>query len=344
MMNKSGIEVVSLVRDGANTSWGFRLQGGVDHNCPLIIQRVFVGTPSEGFLQRGDVVVKIGKNATSHMSHQDAHALIANHGNQLNLQVHRAAGLSQLQQPVDLEKVIREASSLSTTPLPQSPSPLMFNKLMLDPMEHLPRSPTPGRTLQKEPSYINEGIANTEEVAIHNQPYRSTPLITPSIKIGRDVPCGNYLRHYPVAIQDTNNKPNPQVEMAMKQKVIGSVTRKTSTPEPREINPTYNSPIAMYSQDNVNEVIQDYQAKGFTPTVPQNEPPKKPVKEYNPQESSTYQAVVESEICKPVVEVPAVPPKPFPQPAGNIRKSNPGAEHIAQSASFKRLMAEVALE
>jgi len=294
MMNKSGLEVVSLVRDGQGTSWGFRLQGGVDHNCPLIIQRVFVGTPSEGFLQRGDVVVKIGKNATSHMSHQDAHALIANHGNQLNLQVHRE----------------QRTSNGPTMVQPQYPT-------------------SPAKT--SDP--------------LLSQPYRSTPLITPSIKIGRDVPCGNYLRHYPVASQEPN-KPNPQVEAAMKQKVIGSVTRKTSEPEPsseREIAPTYNSPIAMYSQDNVNDVINDYQAKGFTPAVPESHPPKKPVKEYNPLESSTYQAVVESEMCKPEVEVPAIPQKPFPQPAGNVRKSN-APEHIAQSASFKRLMAEVALE
>jgi hypothetical protein len=198
-----------------------------------------------------------------------------------------AAGLQQLQQPVDLEKVIQQASSLSNTPIPSSPSPLMFNKLLLDPMEHLPRSPTPGRTLQKETSLAPEAIHDTEAASIHNQEKKA-------------------LEHH-----------------HMRGKVIGSVTRKTSEPEPsseREIAPTYNSPIAMYSQDNVNDVIQDYQAKGFTPAVPESHPPKKPVKEYNPLESSTYQAVVESEMCKPEVEVPAIPQKPFPQPAGNVRK------------------------
>ena len=85
---------------------------------------------------------------------------------------HRAAGLQQLQQPVDLENVLRSASSLSNDPIPPSPSPLMFNKIMLDPMEHLPRSPTPGRTMKKEasmPPPQHEGIADTESLAIHNQ-------------------------------------------------------------------------------------------------------------------------------------------------------------------------------
>jgi hypothetical protein len=36
----SGVFTVTLFRDGPFTPWGFRLQGGADHNRPLQIQRV----------------------------------------------------------------------------------------------------------------------------------------------------------------------------------------------------------------------------------------------------------------------------------------------------------------
>lgn len=36
-----GTEInVEVFRDGLRTPWGFRLQGGVDYECPLTVQRV----------------------------------------------------------------------------------------------------------------------------------------------------------------------------------------------------------------------------------------------------------------------------------------------------------------
>lgn len=80
---------VVLQRDSLSTPWGFRLQGGLECQAPLTVQRVFVGGVSDGRLQRGDVVTSIESYDATHMYHQQAEDLIRAARNNMTLTVRR---------------------------------------------------------------------------------------------------------------------------------------------------------------------------------------------------------------------------------------------------------------
>uniref|UniRef100_A0A1B6F9G7 Zasp-like motif domain-containing protein n=1 Tax=Cuerna arida TaxID=1464854 RepID=A0A1B6F9G7_9HEMI len=80
-------------------------------------------------------------------------------------------------------------------------------------------------------------------------PYRTTPLVLPGAKIKKDaLPTESYLRHHPNPLM---RAPPPlhglPHEVLMKQKVV----------------PQFNSPIGLYSEDNIVNTIQ--QQTGATP-------------------------------------------------------------------------------
>ncbi|CAL4120850.1 unnamed protein product, partial [Meganyctiphanes norvegica] len=79
-----------LERDGHDQPWGFRLQGGADVGLPLSVQRVLVGTPSEGTFFKGDVIQKVSYTDTKGLSHQQAADLFNNAGNQIHVYVKRS--------------------------------------------------------------------------------------------------------------------------------------------------------------------------------------------------------------------------------------------------------------
>jgi hypothetical protein len=65
-----------LRRSNPGISWGFRLQGGRDVNAPLTVQRVFNGSPADGNLQRGDVLLSINNNDVSSAFLKNAEELV----------------------------------------------------------------------------------------------------------------------------------------------------------------------------------------------------------------------------------------------------------------------------
>lgn len=80
---------VRLCRDSFNTPFGFRLQGGADLRLPLTIQRVFTGSPSDGVLQRGDVIVSVNGYDVTQLAHRQVQELIHAAGGQLLLSLRR---------------------------------------------------------------------------------------------------------------------------------------------------------------------------------------------------------------------------------------------------------------
>jgi len=85
------IQVV-LHRDSYTTPWGFRLQGGKDFNAPLTVQRVFVGSPSQLELQRGDTILNIENYDVTGMMHAQAQNIIKKSGGSLTLTLKRGPG------------------------------------------------------------------------------------------------------------------------------------------------------------------------------------------------------------------------------------------------------------
>lgn len=84
---------VCLQRDALSTPWGFRLQGGKDFKTPLTVQRVFVGSPADGELHRGDAILGINGYDASNMIHKQAQDLIKNAGGTISLIVRKASGV-----------------------------------------------------------------------------------------------------------------------------------------------------------------------------------------------------------------------------------------------------------
>jgi len=80
---------VQIFRDGLGTPWGFRMAGGKDFNAPLIVQRVQPGTPSEGALERGDVILAVESTDVTNFTHAEALALINRQGGNMTLHLIR---------------------------------------------------------------------------------------------------------------------------------------------------------------------------------------------------------------------------------------------------------------
>jgi hypothetical protein len=80
---------VRLYRDALSTPWGFRLHGGKDLRTPLTVQKVAVGSPVFGDLQRDDVILEIQNCDATQMTHKQAQDMIRNAGGSLLLRIRR---------------------------------------------------------------------------------------------------------------------------------------------------------------------------------------------------------------------------------------------------------------
>ncbi|GFQ79722.1 PDZ domain-containing protein [Trichonephila clavata] len=230
----SGIIEATLSRDAQSTPWGFRLHGGKDIGFPLVIQRVFMGSPSEGELHRGDTILQIQGRDTLDMTHMDAYDLIKAAGTKLQLLIRRLPGAPQTPltptsplPTVDgmhpYAKLLRETEASRTSPKTPPPmfQPMSPPRMTPQPPRFTPQppryTPQPPRDYTSSPlpttrtSYFTptpKNLADVELVeyaqekykerdAMSNQGYRTLPLIAPKPKTRHDVPMGSYLRHTP---------------------------------------------------------------------------------------------------------------------------------------------------
>lgn len=107
-------------------------------------------------------------------------------------------------------------------------------------------------------------------------PYRTTPLVLPGAKVKKEnPPTESYLRHHPNPMMraspghfDYNN------ELSYKQKVADSVLNRVipesqSNPNRHVVNRPYNTPIGLYSEQNIVDSIHN-QHGSTTPHPPSN--------------------------------------------------------------------------
>lgn len=238
----SGIIEVTLNRDGPSTPWGFRLHGGKDIGFPLVIQRVFMGSPSEGELQRGDTILRVQGRDTAEMTHMEAHDLIKAAGTRLQLLIRRLQGGPQTPtSPISplptmdgmhpYAKLLRETEASRTmskapmfqpmspprvTPQPSRSTPVPPKTYCYSPLPTTPildNSPIGGYFARTPRNQADAELLEyrqekyREKDAIVNQGYRTLPLIAPGPKTRHDIPMGSYLRHTP----DPNWKGRSQI-------------------------------------------------------------------------------------------------------------------------------------
>ncbi|XP_064457902.1 uncharacterized protein LOC135368500 isoform X2 [Ornithodoros turicata] len=246
---------------------------------------VFLGSPSEGELHRGDVVLKVGDRDTSRLTHGEATEVIRNSGNSLKLLVQRGAGpYSPATTP-----------TASSTAHPLTISPPAFRPPG-PPSYHSPMSPGVTITTQNvsvptqmpmqdgqysyelrqgflvpEPLVENKIDSIKEQAKITSQTYRTTPLITPTAKPRRDVLIGSYLRHVKEPYFTTMKMPveggvsNPQeIARRVQESVntgggphvnVAPVVAPAGESGPKYVNRQYNTPLNLYSNQSLAETI-----------------------------------------------------------------------------------------
>ncbi|XP_065163244.1 PDZ and LIM domain protein 4 isoform X2 [Atheta coriaria] len=337
--------VVTLHRDSPTEQWGFSLVGGSDVNAPLIVTRVGYRSPSEGNLQRGDIISKVGQYDARDIRHQDAQTLFSNAGNTVRVVVQReqakaapgSAGSSHTYSPLSVSPHLSPRGGNVSSPSVYSPG-----ALALQPYYGLPFTPLDHMHYTVEeaiPRHARNKDDPNTDVHVVNQPYRTTPLVLPGAKVKRDAgPTESYLRHHP----------NPTVRARPHHLIDHDQYYKEKI-----VHKQFNSPINLYNEGNIADTI--YKQTGVPAASV-----RKPAATYNPEESETYKAVKEGELGEVIHQV-AVPPqaKIFtpnkvpaakkPGPVYSLPQKQSGSamgdqEDIHQSGSFKRLMWSVMAE
>ncbi|XP_066967660.1 LIM domain-binding protein 3-like isoform X12 [Macrobrachium rosenbergii] len=281
----SGVISLVLERDGHDQPWGFRLQGGSDVALPLSVQRVLVGSPADGTLLKGDIITRISCTDTKGITHQQAADLFNNAGNQIAIHVKRPgvvivpAGA----QPATAAPLVNGSPGQAAAPAPAPPTP---------------------------------------------EPYRTLPLVQPTAKpYSGDLGPGSIIHlrmqdEHISGVREPKASPESQAlaakakhdEIVMRQKVTGSLQQiqqnqnsansaRLPSPNPELINRQYNSPLPLYSAENVQEAMMPQVSPSHTPTIkpspiPANKPAQvilTPSKEYNPQSSATWRALQETD-------------------------------------------------
>nr|XP_008193097.2 PREDICTED: uncharacterized protein LOC661530 isoform X3 [Tribolium castaneum] len=300
-------------------------------------KKVGFGSPSNGVLQRGDIITKVGNYDARDIRHQDAQTLFKNAGNNIRVVVQRennprhntSTGSSRTSShnysPLSVSPHLSPKGNYST-PSPYSPAGSALTPYYSSPL-------TPIDDNYFEPVYYGshkkQDTANGQDIHVTNQPYRTTPLVLPGAKVKREPgPTESYLRHHPnPAVRAPPHHLDP--EHLIKQKLV---------------HKQFNSPINLYSEPNIADTIQ--KQTGINPI-------RKQVK-FNPAESETYKALQEEQLGETVQEV-TVPPQsriyapnktiPAKKSSHHVVNQNPSfsnslgdPEVIQQSGSFKRLM------
>uniref|UniRef100_A0A1B6D4Y7 PDZ domain-containing protein n=1 Tax=Clastoptera arizonana TaxID=38151 RepID=A0A1B6D4Y7_9HEMI len=332
---------VNINRSHQQKPWGIRLIGGCDQGTPIIVINVQSGSPSDGVVQRGDIIRKIGDYDSRDIRHQDAQNLFRNSGNTIQLVIQR-----------EKPSLSVSASSSRANSLP----PGMGSNPAVP--INLTTQFSPGRlnpALLEEKRRMMTASPHRQEIEeeIHqvlDQPYRTTPLVLPGAKIKKDdVPTESYLRHHPNPMMRAA-PPHPALphEIVMKQKVADTVLQRVVGDDPHKkvVHHPFNSPIGLYSEQNIIDSIHSQTSAT----------PHKKTVVYDPAKSETYKALQEAELGDTVQEVttpvqtkvfsPAKvtqPRKPssihkLPGPQHTVNSLGVPTEEIQQSNTFKRLM------
>jgi len=159
------LESLVLERDGQETAWGFRLQGGKDVGLPLSVLRVVVGSPAEGVLVKGDVIVKVGATSAASLSHQQAVDMFEHAGNRVAIEVKRDGSSVASTAPLALQQVAPQLSAAADTI--QSPQVAALPRTTFVPKDSLPAEPTYSKHGSDNPSIQGQGDETNKKGRTH---------------------------------------------------------------------------------------------------------------------------------------------------------------------------------
>ncbi|CAF1087800.1 unnamed protein product [Adineta ricciae] len=290
---------VTLQRDSLQTPWGFRLQGGADFRTPFTVNKITAGSPADGSLQRGDIILDIDQRPTHSMLHSEALDLVQRAGGQISFLVQR--GLNPLASFIRNQRPMSATPwSLANTPsyldknfpppwspsaAPQSPSALFRNR----PLERVP-APKPllsqtGSPLMPGPvpsvstktrGYVQPPSFHTERSALHDVPavagsffpahfeYPDTPRKNRTESITTTTTTYRNLYDTQGYQDSTPYVPSYQKKVHMNPNAHQPHQRPLQQYRPASTQPLntvhrqFNSPMSLYSHDNVQDAMKSH--------------------------------------------------------------------------------------
>jgi len=271
---------VVLQRESPSQQWGFTLVGGFDCNLtPLVVEKVIAGSPSYySGLKSGDIIDQINYQPTSHLSHQRATDLIKASLYSVNLQVERPLPTSSFltppcspqtqtmsySTPIPVQMYSTQNNTLSPTGSSLSAGSLYrpqhlcsTNQAGIIPsFDHVTRDYACPLAQEKRQFYEDRA---RERASVITQPHRTLPICTPKPKSVHDYAIGSYLRY----VKDPNWHTTPtRSSIPQSEKLRQVATQYGATPNDRLVNLQYNSPINMYSSQNVAKALSPNSARG----------------------------------------------------------------------------------
>ncbi|UJR22739.1 hypothetical protein I4U23_025772 [Adineta vaga] len=277
---------VTLQRDSLQTSWGFRLQGGVDFRSPFIVNKISACSPADGNLHRGDVILEIDHTPISSMLHTDALELIQRAGGQITFLIQRGSELSSLtssvprnQRPMSAISWSHESSRSPWSPSTHQLTPMSFFRNR--PLERIPEpkpllsqtgspmmpGPVPSvstktRGYMQPPSFHSDRLND-----FNNNSYSPVRLVYPGPTYNhrnRAMSTANYPNTLsPSWTNSFSNESESYTPTYQKKVQINPYVQKQyynpSSPQSTNlVHRQFNSPMSLYSNDNVQEVMNHH--------------------------------------------------------------------------------------
>ncbi|XP_055034185.1 PDZ and LIM domain protein 3b isoform X3 [Misgurnus anguillicaudatus] len=218
--------------------WGFRLSGGKDFNQPLTITRVTPGSKaSQVNLCPGDIILAIQGESTESMTHAEAQNKIKDSTNQLFLKIERPE--TKLWSP----HVVEEGKV----------NPFKIN-LEAEKQEYTPIGT--GHNRKAQPFVAAATLDDTKQLVCASY---NTPIGLYSADNLQDALQGQIQGR---VHEKTECDSTSQTLMANVAQVHGTTSVCKADPSKNEtltLSAQYNSPIALYSADNVSNTLQQAQ-------------------------------------------------------------------------------------
>jgi hypothetical protein len=166
-----------LYRDSLSTPWGFRLYGGKDLSIPLSVQRVLTGTPSDGELQSGDLILQIQGSDAGRLTHLQAQEQIRKAGGSLLLRIVRYGA------PIRAPRSVAQGPEQKAAPWRKPTAPDLGIDYARGQQQKLPlpiqtqQPPQPGFMLSRVKDTLS-GVSPGPGGTYYGDPYYFTPTYT----------------------------------------------------------------------------------------------------------------------------------------------------------------------
>jgi hypothetical protein len=265
-MTEIDILKAQIVRHDVSQPWGFRLEGGADIGESLRITQITPGSPAASIgLRESDEVTEIFDTPTEHLTYQQSLDLIHQYHDILVLTVERQARGTA---PVTSFLSYREPEVSNHSPKPYQPldmtgssfyspparRPVNFHTVQSKPFENLS---TPSRTQYPEHQHFPASNDYQE-----NQ-FSSAAVSSNNAEIDQGIPQSRTFRILQSVMQNDERAAGaaglpPPRSASMEQMKREKAHQKMSA-QPGRVKvfmpQQYNSPIGMYSADNVLETF-----------------------------------------------------------------------------------------